>query len=77
MNYLTFYQPKAFITLDVTPYEVNIHYFNMRQTDDEVKETGKKLDRIRVAGSQIKYICNPTTEVMTFDVTWPYESDND
>ena len=72
LNYLATYYATAYTTLEVTPHEVRIHYFDMEASDEEVTSIVQKLEAIRIEGSEVHLNKNENTGSMTFDVIWPY-----
>lgn len=70
MNYLSYYEGSAYLTMDINQYSVRIHFFGINYTDDEVRKIADKLGNLRVAESQLEYINNEKTDRLTFDVIW-------
>lgn len=70
MNFLSFYEGSAYLTMDISKYSVRIHFIGIEYTDDEVRKIADKLGNLRVAESQLEYIYNEKTERLTFDVIW-------
>lgn len=70
MNYLATYERKAYLTMDITPYEVRVHYFNLNLTDAEVEEVEDKLEALIMTGTEIEFDRNEQLNQLTFNIIW-------
>lgn len=70
MNYLATYERQAYLTLDITQHDVRIHYFDMYSTEEEVKRVAKKLEAIRMSGTELEFAPNHNIGQLTFNVYW-------
>ncbi len=70
MNYLATYQKRAYLTHDITPHEVRIHYFDMYATEEEVERVAKKMEALILIGTEITFDRNEQIGQTTFDIRW-------
>ena len=73
-NYLATYEPTAYLTKDIGPYYVSLHYFDMKKTDEEVLAILRRLDYLREAGTTERVIRNKELNQITFTIYWDYDS---
>lgn len=72
LNYLTTFQPESFYTVDITPHEAILHFFDLDKTHEEVYELSVKLNSLRIVGSELELRRNEKLDQTTFDIYWPY-----
>ena len=72
MNYLCTYYPKSYMTMDVNPHEVRVHYFDLDKTEQEVKGVILKMEELTMVGADITTNFNENIGLTTFDIIWPY-----
>lgn len=70
MNYLAIYERQAYLTLDISRNDVRLHYFDPDSSDDEVEWLAKKLDAIRMVGTELEIVPNNKVGTLTFNVIW-------
>lgn len=70
MNYLATYERQAYLTMDINPHEVRIHYFDMDATDEKVEEVEKKLEAFIIAGTETEFDRNEQINQLTFNTKW-------
>lgn len=70
MNYLATYERQAYLTMDINPHEVRVHYFNLNATDAEVEEVEDKLEALIMTGTEIEFNRNEKINQLTFDIIW-------
>lgn len=70
MNYLATYERQAYLTMDINPYEVRVHYFKMDATDIEVEEVEKKLEALIIVGTETEFDRNEYLNQLTFNIIW-------
>lgn len=71
-NYLATYEPTAYLTKDIEPHYVSLHYFDLTKTDEEVLAILRKLDYLRLVGTEEKVIRNERINKLTFTIYWEY-----
>lgn len=71
-NYLATYEPTAYLTKDINPHYVSLHYFDPSKTDEEVLAILRKLDYLRVVGTEERVIRNENLNKLTFTIEWEY-----
>lgn len=71
-NYLAWTQEQAYLSKEINPHTLSIHFFDPTKTKPEVKKIAKSLDTIRTAESEIRFVENEKLGVLTFDVIWEY-----
>lgn len=70
MNYLATYERQAYLTMDINPHEVRIHYIKYNATDVEVEEVEKKLETLIMVGTVIEFDRNEYLNQLTFNIIW-------
>lgn len=70
MHYLATFETESYITLEVNPFSIDVHYFDMTKTNDEIEEIAKKLEPIIVTGTRIEFRLNEKLNTQTFNVIW-------
>lgn len=75
-NYLATYEPTAYLTKDINPHYVSLHYFDLSKTDEEVLAILRKLDYLRVVGTEERVIRNENLNKLTFTIDWEYNKND-
>lgn len=71
--YLASYYKAAYLTKDITPHTVSIHFFDMTLDKEQVKKVAKNLDALRRAESNLEFKKNENLKILTFTIYWDYE----
>lgn len=69
-NYLSYYEAEAYVTVDIEPNGVRIHYIHFEQTENEVERVVEKIAAIRTAESNLKMHYNKIIQKLSFNIEW-------
>lgn len=72
LNYLSTNYPESYMTMDVNPHEVRVHYLDLDKPEQEVKGVLSEVEELTIAGADITTNYNENIGQTTFDIIWPY-----
>lgn len=72
-SFLAIYHKEAFLTKDIEPHNVSVHFFDMTLDKEQVKKVAKKMDTLRRAESDLVFREIENLNVLTFTIYWNYE----
>ena len=72
LNYLSTNYPESYMTMDVNPHEVRVHYFDLDKPEQKVKGVLSEVEELTMHGAELSTDYNEKIGQMTFDIIWPY-----